>query len=411
MSNFWPTTPAWNGAWVTPPPQATALRGFLERFHDAELETLRPPRAEQKRFMLPAGGPQPGLQAVRAGVVRSIARRYEAQGAGQHIATVDQDATIIGSHQQAARAHYDDGRGHQPIVALWAEADLVLAEEYRDGNVPAKQAPLACAQRAFAALPAGIRQRFFRGDSACHEHELLGWLKDPARAAEPGGAIGFAISAVMSGELKAEVAQVAESAWRTFATEADGTLRQWAEVPFGPGEKPEGKGRQPLRYVGLRRRKARGELFADGTDRRHHAVITNLTPAQMAGDQLLNWQRAKAGTVEHRHDEVKNELGGDHVPSRRFGVNAAWFTLGLLTYNVVSAVKGLCFNPEERAMRLKQFRVQVINLAGRMNRNNCVMGLRLCAAPEAIARLKRIWEVFDLPTQATAAQALGKGEG
>ncbi len=37
-------------------------------------------------------------------------------------------------------------------MALWAEADLVLADEFRDGNVPAHQEPVNCAQLALAAL-------------------------------------------------------------------------------------------------------------------------------------------------------------------------------------------------------------------------------------------------------------------
>ena len=78
-----------------------------------------------------------------------------AQAAGQalKIATIDQDATIIESHKAAAYCHYAEGRGYQPMVAVWAEADLVLADEFRDGNVPAQQEPLTCAKLAFAALP------------------------------------------------------------------------------------------------------------------------------------------------------------------------------------------------------------------------------------------------------------------
>jgi hypothetical protein len=49
--------------------------------------------------------------------------------------------------------HDEGGRGYQPMVAVWAEADVVLADEFRDGNVPARQAPLACA-RAAATCPA-----------------------------------------------------------------------------------------------------------------------------------------------------------------------------------------------------------------------------------------------------------------
>jgi hypothetical protein len=58
---------------------------------------------------------------------------------------------------------------------------------------------------------------------------------------------------------------------------------------------------------------------------------------------------------------------------------------------------------------MKKYRLLLIHLAGRMNRNNCVMGLRLCASAEAIARMQKVWALFALPTQATAAVALGRG--
>ena len=291
------------------------------------------------------------------------------------------------------------------MVAVWAEADLILADEFRDGNVSAKQDPLACAKLAFAALPETITQRYFRGDSACHEHQLLEWLQHPDRAREPGGRIGFAVSAVMSAALAQGLRQMADADWKTFGKEDDGTLRQWAEVDFVPGEKQERKESQPLRYVGLRLLKAQGVLFKDGTDRHFHAVLTN--QEKIDGGRLLEWHREKAGTVEHTHDEVKNELGGGHMPSQRFGVNAAWFKLSLLTYNMVSAIKGLCLEAEERTARMKRFRLLLIHVAGRMNRNNCVMGLRLCNNTATLKRMQRVWKVFELPTQATSAKALG----
>jgi hypothetical protein len=208
--------------------------------------------------------------------------------------------------------------------------------------------------------------------------------------------------------LSQSVKEVKEADWKTFGKEDDGTLRQWAEVDFVPGDDYERKDSRPLRYVGLRLLKPQGVLFADGSDRHFHAVITN-EPGE--GGRLLEWHREKAGTVEHTHDEVKNELGGGHMPSQRFGVNSSWFKLALLTYNLVSAIKGLCLEEDERTARLKRFRLLVIHLAGRMNRNNCVMGLRLCQKPEAIKRLQKIWKVFELPTHATSAKALGCRSG
>jgi hypothetical protein len=387
------------------PPKVTAVREFLELFHDEDLTLQRPSREVQKSFIMPSTEPVAALQEVLAHTVRRIARRYDAQGQAQRIATVDQDATIIESHKAAALPHYEGGRGYQPMLAVWAEADLVLADEFRDGNVPARQEPLTCARQAFAALPTTITARYFRGDSACHEHALLQWLVHPDRTTEPGGAIGFAVSAFTSQELSQALKRVADKAWTTFATESDGTLRQWAEVPFVPAERYEQKDSRPLRYVGLRLLKPQGLLFADGSDRHHHAVVTN---RDLPGDTLLDWHREKAGTVEHVHDEIKNALGGGHMPSQRFAVNAAWFKFALLSYNLASAIKGLCFDPEERTVRFKKYRLLLVHLAGRMNRNNCVMGLRLCAPVEAIRRMQNVWKLFPLKTHATSAKALGR---
>ena len=47
--------------------------------------------------------------------------------------------------------------------------------------------------------------------------------------------------------------------------------------------------------------------LADGSDRHVHAVIIN---RDLPGDKVLEWHREKAGTVEHVHDEIKNELAG-----------------------------------------------------------------------------------------------------
>ena len=381
------------------PPKASAVRTFLNRFHDEEIADLRPPREVQKSFIMPPSAPQQGLDRVLAGMVGKIASLLKKHGQQQKIATVDQDATIIESHKKSALSHYDKGRGYQPMVALWSEADLVLASEFRDGNVPAKQSPLSCAKMAFQALPAGIKERYFRGDSACHENELLAWLNDPARSLEDGSRIGFCVSAVMDACLFKAVSSIDEASWKTYGTEADGTQRQWAEIAFVPAQNYEHKESVPLRYVGLRLLKAQGLLFADGTDRKYYAVITNMA---WNGGRLLSWHREKAGTIEHCHDEVKNALGGGRMPSQKLAVNAAWFTIALLAYNVASAIKSLCFDPEERTARFKRYRLLMVELSGRMSRSDCKLRLRFQASKKAIERIQRVWEVFDLPTQATA---------
>ena len=83
-------------------PKVGAVRAFLGRFHDEDLAKSRPPREEQKSLIMPSSQPVQGLQSVQAGVVRHIAKLYTQQERSLRTATVDEDATILESHKQAA---------------------------------------------------------------------------------------------------------------------------------------------------------------------------------------------------------------------------------------------------------------------------------------------------------------------
>jgi len=72
------------------------------------------------------------------------------------------------------------------------------------------------------------------------------------------------------------------------------------------------------------------------------------------GLTLIRWHREKAGTVEHAHHVLKNELAAVALPSGKFGANAAWFRLNVLTYNLLSALKRLALPGDLSDARPKQ---------------------------------------------------------
>jgi hypothetical protein len=380
-------------------PSQRCVGGFLEAFHDPEnmAQAQAEAQRQERLSFIPEETPALlGLAAVQKGLIGAIAGRWATP---IRRATVDQDATIIESHKRQAQRTYEGTRGYQPMVAMWAETGLILADEFRDGNVPAQSAPLTCAQAAFAALPDTVTEYAFRGDSACHESGLLGWLRDPERETGPKGVIEFAVSARMNEELGRTLKAIGDAEWTTLGTDADGTLRQWAEVDFVPGEKVEKKSIEPLRYVGLRLLKPQGELFADGNDKHYHAVVTNRW--EVDGGELLTWHREKAGTIEHVHDEVKNGLGGGQLPSAKFGANAAWFRIACLAYNVLVVVR--CAWPDEtlHTAKAKRVRFVLINVTGRFSRDRRKITLHLSASIEWIKRFLKLFARFPLATQPT----------
>ena len=117
-------------------PSPEAARTFLNQFHGEEkIEEAKQRRgAEQIAFIPEETDALAGLGEVNRELVRELGRRCP----DQRIATVDQDATIIESRKREALRTYEGERGYQPMMVVWAEMDVVLADEFRDGNVPAR---------------------------------------------------------------------------------------------------------------------------------------------------------------------------------------------------------------------------------------------------------------------------------
>ena len=312
----------------------------------------------------------------------------------QKIATVDLDATIIESRKREALPTYEGESGYQPMLAVWAETDVVLADEFRDGNVPAQMDPLPVAQRAFGALPATVQTYYFRGDSACHEHRLINWLRNEEREGGPRGFIGFAVSARMSEALRAAIEALREEAWQPEKSD-EGAERHGAEVPFVPSERSERKDLQPLRYVAVRIQKRQGELFGDGSRVKYFAVVSNIE--KWSTGRLLEWHRQKAGSIERVHDILKNDLGAGVMPCGRFGANAAWLRLNVLTHNVLTALKRLALPPELLAARPKRLRFLIFHTPGRIVHHARRVLLRLAATRERIAEWIEALSLLPVP--------------
>jgi hypothetical protein len=100
---------------------------------------------------------------------------------------------------------------------------------------------------------------------------------------------------------------------------------------------------------------------------------------------LVRWHWQKAGTIEAVHDVTKNEMGAAVPPCGRFGANAAWYRLSLLTYNVLSAMKWLALPPSMETARPKRMRFSLFSIAGRIASHAGKLVLRIGREAEALA--------------------------
>ena len=143
--------------------------------------------------------------------------------------------------------------------------------------------------------------------------------------------------------------------------------------PYYPEEKGDPYG-EPLRYVAMPVRKKQGELFADPAAAKPLAVATNRWDGEP--QRLLAWPREKAGSIEARHDVLKNELAAGVLPRGRCGAPAAWLRLRALPHNVLTTRKRLALPPELLRARPKRLRFLVFAQPGKLVRHARQLQLR-----------------------------------
>lgn len=374
-------------------PSPEAARKFLYQFHD-ESKVVE---AKQQELALGRASsiPQESARLSALGMVnREVAQEF-GRRTQDKIATIDMDATIIESWKREAQRTYQGTTGYQPMLALWAELNVIVADEFRDGNVSSGTQLLPVARQAFAALPESVEERYFRGDSACYQQELMRWLRNRKREDGPEGFIGFGISAQMSETLQKQIRSLSEALWKPYREDAEVTCECAEVLNWDPLERKAGEELDPIRYLAIRISRKQGELFADGKLYKYFGVVTNRWDYD--AKRLLEWQREKAGSIEAAHDVLKNELAAGVMPCSRFGANAAWLRLAVLTFNVMSALKRLALPPELLTARPKRLRFLVFHTAGRI----------LHHARQVVCRLRHLGESIGGWRAALAALPLG----
>lgn len=350
-----------------PLPSPDALLDFLGAFHDPKCFEERP--TDKPAWVPPESE---GLRALDA-----INRELVARGCDRSVtqATIDHDGTIIEAHKRDAKVAYEGTRGFQPLVAVWAEQQLVMSDEFRDGNVAGGEGPLTSVKRAFANLPTWVVERRFRADSAAYYTPLLKYLVQEN--------IDFAISADMTKQLRACCTAVPLERWALLDTREREQV-DLAEVEFTPGNWP--RDAKPLRYIALRFTPLQRELF-ENKGVSYHAIVSNRHDLDAA--QLVRWHRQKAGTIEHVHRVMKDELGAGVLPSARFGANAAWFRINALTFNVLTVLKRRALPERFRDARPKRLRYELFTLPGELVIHQSKLSVRV---PVGDQRLQEIVE-------------------
>jgi hypothetical protein len=390
----------WRKKRVRTMPSPTAMREYLDLFHDKDQEKLRVPHTA---FIPGATGPLEGLVRANADFVAGVERRTP-----EKTATLDMDATLVETHKKEALYCYKKHKAYQPLNIYWAEQGLVVLSEFRDGNVSANFDLLRPFQRALELVPMGVEKVYLRSDAAGYQGDLLKYCAEGK--SERFGGIEFAVGVDVTAEFRRAVRGVAEADWRPLPGEVGARVQEYAEVCYVPrlvGHKKHGP---VYRYLAIREPLEQQTL--PGLDEQlsfpfqtmdwgavKYKVTGVVTNRDIPGDEVIRWYRGRCGKSEEAHSIMKEDLAGGKLPSGLFGANAAWWQIMILAFNLNVAMKRLVLGGDWVNRRMKAIRFWLINVPGRVLRHARSLAVRLVgghASNEILLRARRrmviLWE-------------------
>lgn len=194
----------------TPPAPETA-RQWLDGFHNETLMTQTP---MQGSFIPQESGALAGLMEVNRRIIWSYSNNCKH---GQEL-TLDVDTQIIETNKADAKYCYDGYKAYQAMKVCWAETLLVLADEFRDGNVFPGKDIKQIVDVAFDQMPPGDWKVKVRSDAAAYDQDVLDhWDRRHW---------GFAVSAALHQQLKHEIERLPDTVWQVWKTERTGVIRE-----------------------------------------------------------------------------------------------------------------------------------------------------------------------------------------
>ena len=218
-----------------------------------------------------------------------------------------------------------------------------------------------------------------RSDAAAHQESILKTLSEWEIEGKRSP-VKFAIGYVKTKEFREEVQRLGENEWEKVYDKKGRLAYEVAEVPFVSNTEAMVRA-DPYRHIVVRRRAKQGILPGLGTRDEEvgyeetmeirrvaydvYAIISNIGE-EWSDEQVVEWYNERCAGGEAIHSILKSDLAGGQFPSNRFGVNAAWWAIAVMTYNLHALLEKLALPGGLAGSRFKRLRFHLINVPARL---------------------------------------------
>lgn len=287
-------------------------------------------------------------------VIEDMFQRAWALGArpGDEVVKVDLDASLIETFglqkQGGIKFSYQHTRGYHPLFAVIAGSGELLHARLRSGNANSGRGAASFTRQALSRLRRASRSRevIVRADSGFYSGKVVKACGDhDARVS---------ISVRLQRTHHELIEKIPQASWKQipYWQEGSAAVAETTYTPFG--------GKRVYRFIVRRVEPTPGsQLWLRGLSYSYFAFITD-----RQGEMLeLEADHRQHAEIELVIRDLKYGLGLNHMPSGKFGANAAWLALNVIAHNLcrwLGRLGGLA------VLHLKALRHRLFSLPARL---------------------------------------------
>ena len=288
---------------------------------------------------------------------RVLKRAYVCAGSPERI-TLDLDATLIETSKNEALYCYDNYKAYQPLIAYCPELQLIVRHEFRDGNIPASLGQQRIVERCRELFPNS--KITVRADAAAYQNEFLDEMTRQG--------IRYFITSDQTTAMQERIELLRKSSdWKPYINRHGiMTGEEYHSLNHGPSFSAQRE--LDLRidhrnYIVIRKKIRSGDLITSD-EFVYSVIVTNDLSTDI--NALIHEHRGRCGTVEYAHHQIKSQCGQDVMPSNKFHVNAAYFSMGILAHNVIRYMQQNVYPQDYRKMEIQTIRFRLIRVIAKI---------------------------------------------
>jgi hypothetical protein len=242
---------------------------------------------------------------------------------GERPLTIDVDSSICETYglakQGGAKFTYNHVRGYHPLFSVMADTADVVHARLRGGNANSSRGAASFLTETFNRVRAagGTGPLTLRPDSGFYNHKVVDACRDSD--------VRYSITAKVTKTLRNICETIPDDAWTPIPYFLDDGA-DVAETIY----RPFGKKGRPSRLIVRRVRPTPGSQLALFVEFSYHPFITDRPGATVE----LEADHRRHAVVENAIRDLKYGVGLNHLPSGRFGANAAWMALNVIAHNM-----------------------------------------------------------------------------